>query len=576
MKNFLLSLSFLFLGMIAFAQEQHPMLDEFLSLRKQFRNKNIKPEQKQVLAFDYLAKSKKTKENKYIGRGFYLIALKSVSLAEKLQYLDSTISYTENLKGDNGFPMQAYMYRAHLFFKNKESQKALDNYFLAAEAEKLNPNIIYRFSIKYNIALLKRFLGEYEEAEALFLECKAYKEAETLSLKPQTEAEGTAKKHIERYLNILFQLSSIYYETEQSLACTALNKKGIQLAKYHNLASKYYSFVINEGINLNVKGDYKAAIDSLRKGYPYTNGRNKPVVDFYLGKSYFSSNKKVKGLYYFKKIDSVFNATNNLFPPLRDSYLYLIESTKENNNKEQQLYYTNQLIKVDSIIHTEYKYMYKNISKKYDIPSLISDKERLINELQEDNKIITKEKKWIFMACIFLILIIIGLLMYYRILKKKYEKRYKEIIQNSNSIIEEEKIIVKDTKVQAVSLDIDQNIITEVLQKLEVFEKAETYLKNQISLKDVAKEVDTNSKYLSKIINSHKNKNFTSYINDLRINYFINQIQKDLKYQKYTIRAIAEEIGFSNPEGFSRAFQRKTGLKPSYFIKKIIEDQKSK
>ncbi|WP_156169039.1 helix-turn-helix domain-containing protein [Kordia jejudonensis] len=574
MKKFLLFLGFLVVGMIAFAQEQHPMFEEFMSTRKQVRNKKMKSEEKEILAQDYLEKAKKTKDERFIGRGFYLLAVKNDDVKIKHQYLDSAISYTENLKGDKGFPVQAYMYRAHLFFKHKKYQKALDNYFLAAEAEKLSPNVIYKFSIKYNIALLKRFLGEYDEAEVLFLECKAYREEEIIS--SESIKQEVSKKYIDRYLNILFQLSSIYYETEQSSKCTALNKKGIQLAKQYDDTYMYYAFVVNEGVNLTLKGKHKAAIDSLHKGYPHINNTNKPVVDFYLGKSYFSLNKKEKALHHFKKIDSVFNATNSLFPPLRESYIYLIENTKKKRDKEKQLYYTNQLIKVDSIIHTEYKYMYKNISKKYDIPSLIFNKERLIKELQEDNKIITREKKWILIVFVLFGFAAIGLLLYYRGLKKKYERRYNEILHKSNSIVEEEKIILKDSKTRVVSLDIDENLIDEILEKLEIFKQKEAYLTNQISLKDVAKKLDTNSKYLSKIINSYKGKNFATYINDLRIDYFINKIQKDSTYRKYTIRAIAEEIGFSNPEGFSRAFQKKTGLKPSYFIRKIIEDQKSK
>jgi AraC-like DNA-binding protein len=164
---------------------------------------------------------------------------------------------------------------------------------------------------------------------------------------------------------------------------------------------------------------------------------------------------------------------------------------------------------------------------------------------------------------------LIGFLNNYK-LKKQYEKRYNDIIAKSKASVQEE-ISVKNAKPQAISLGIDSAIIDEVLQELDVFEKGEAYLTNQISLKDVAKIVNTNSKYLSKIVNTYKGKNFTTYINDLRIDYLVSHVQTDTKFQKYTIRAIAEEIGFSNPEGFSRAFQKKTGLKPSYFIKKVRE-----
>jgi AraC-like DNA-binding protein len=298
-------------------------------------------------------------------------------------------------------------------------------------------------------------------------------------------------------------------------------------------------------------------------------------MNYYLGNSYYKLGQKEKGLHYFKKNDSILNVTNDLYPSLIPAYEYLINDRKENKDLKGQLYYTNQLLKIDSIVDKDYGYLLKTIVKKYDAPKYAAEREEIITNLRNENSIITEEKKWIIIASLLVCMLAFGGLLYYYRLKKEYQKRYEAIINSSNSVIEE-KIEIKEVKMQPVSMEIDSEIVQNILKQLELFEQEETFLRNQISLKDVAKIVDTNSKYLSKIINAHKYKNFASYINDLRIDYFVNQIQKDSKYQKYTIRAIAEDIGFSNPEGFSRAFQRKTGLKPSYFIRKVMEDQKNK
>lgn len=81
------------------------------------------------------------------------------------------------------------------------------------------------------------------------------------------------------------------------------------------------------------------------------------------------------------------------------------------------------------------------------------------------------------------------------------------------------------------------------------------------------KKLETNSTYLSKTINQYKNKNFSQYINDLRIEDTITRLREDKKFRNYSIKAIAEEVGFSNSESFSKAFFKKTGYQPSYFIK---------
>ncbi|RYJ39601.1 Response regulator receiver protein [Flavobacterium anhuiense] len=74
---------------------------------------------------------------------------------------------------------------------------------------------------------------------------------------------------------------------------------------------------------------------------------------------------------------------------------------------------------------------------------------------------------------------------------------------------------------------------------------------------------------MSKVVNVYKEKSFTQYINDLRIEFAINQLQVNNKLRKYTVQALALEFGFNNAESFSTAFYKKTGIKPTYFIKEL-------
>ncbi len=565
MKKLLLFAILLFVGMITFAQEQNTMLEEFQSLRKQFRDTSMKFEQREKLAKEYLAKAKKTKEDKLIGRGYYLLAIRNPNPKQKIQYLDSTILYTKDIKGDDLFPIQAYMNKGASLYDQKDLKGTINNFILAEAAAERNGDIAYQYDIKYNIGFLKRHIGDYKEAETLLLQCKAYD-------------EDNEKINTYGYLMILYQLSCVYFEINEIQKCRALNEQGIELSKKRKNDPMYYSFVMNEGINLNKKGDYGTSIDSLEKALPHVMKENITFMNYYLGNSYYAIGKKEKGLHYFKKNDSILNEKNDLYPSLVPAYIYLIKDSKERQDFKAELYYTKQLLKIDTIIDKDYGYLLKTIVKKYDIPKYVAEGEEVIANLRKEKEIIISEKKRITIISILICMLAFGGLLYYYRLKREYKKRYEAIINNSNSVVEEQAPIkeVKNVKIQPISSEIDQEIIQSVLGQLQIFEEQKTYLTNQISLKDVAKQVNTNTKYLSKIINSHKNKNFTTYINDLRINYFINQIQKDSTYRKYTIRAIAEEIGFSNPEGFSRAFQRKTGLKPSYFIRKVIEDQKSK
>lgn len=107
-----------------------------------------------------------------------------------------------------------------------------------------------------------------------------------------------------------------------------------------------------------------------------------------------------------------------------------------------------------------------------------------------------------------------------------------------------------------------------LLKKLDTFELEKGYLRPDIKLGELSKIFKTNSSYLSKTINLYKGKNFNQYLNDLRINYAISKLDQDKIFRKYTIKAMAEEVGFKNPDSFVDAFINKTGEQPNCFIKK--------
>lgn len=565
MKKTLLFLLLIFSPVLIAAQEKGALLDEFEAVKQKFKDRSIHIDKLNELADAYFIKAKKSKKDIHIGRAYYLKVLGEKNTDKRLRLLDSVISYTKSVIGDLEFPMQAYMYKSKIYFYDKNYKKALDELIFAEQAATVNENLVYQRTTKYNIGLLKRFLGSYEEAKNLFLECKAFEESRGEEMK------------VSVYINILLQLASVYFELEEISKSKKLNLQGIQLAKKHGFENLYYSFVLNGGKVLNFEELYSVSIDSINKAYPHLPEMERTVANFYLGKNYYELGKKKQGIDYFKKIDTAFTKANDLFPSILTAYVYLINDSKEKNDKESQLYYTTQLLKVDSIVDKNFRYVSNGITKKYDVPRLLTEREDIIEELKQENEDVTKEKKWILISSIIICLFALtGFLYNYR-LKKIYEKRYQAIISSTSAPIIEEEIDVKDSNLKPIlSLNIDEKIIEETLKALKDFENSEAFLTNQISLKDVSKIVNTNSKYLSKIVNTYKGKNFTTYINDLRVDYLVSHVQTETKYQKYTIRAIAEEIGFSNPEGFSRAFQKKTGLKPSYFIKKVRENTQKK
>ena len=93
------------------------------------------------------------------------------------------------------------------------------------------------------------------------------------------------------------------------------------------------------------------------------------------------------------------------------------------------------------------------------------------------------------------------------------------------------------------------------------------YLNPQFTIGDCAKELETNRKYISQIINENFKTNFNNFINEYRVKevrrYLINP-----EYDNYSLNGIASMSGFHSKTTFNAAFKKFTGITPSYFKKK--------
>ncbi len=526
------------------------------------------PEKNRKYAEAYLYKALRDHDSLLIGKGYYLLARTEKRYTanaplNRISFYDSTIRYTRELKNPV-FPAVAYLEKGAVLHVQKKYAVALDNYLLA-ESRLGNKKSSTYYNIKFNIGFIHRIIGNYEEALKAFDECLKYQEK---------------TKHFDdgrRYYNLKNLISMTYHHIGKYDEATRINQEGIHYSLQRNLMNYYTKFLSNQGANLMFQGKYQEAIDSLEKALPNIPKHHKALNQFYLGKSYFAINKKEKALSYFKKVDTAFVNSSSLMLQSRETYKFLIQDSKQRQDKISELYYTNQLLKLDSMHHVQFKNLYKTITKEYDIPNLIKVKEQLINDLEKGQENATKKFNITFVISVVLSLFLLVGLLYNYILKRVYKKRYDAIVsKNKENRVSIE--VVKDTKTKNIvplAIGLDDDAIQTILKGLEVFEDEKLYLTNQISLQDTARIVKTNSKYLSKIINSYKGKTFVNYINDLRIDYLVDRIQNDEMYKKYTIKAISEEGGFINSGTFFKAFQRRTGLKPSYFIKKVREEQQN-
>jgi AraC-like DNA-binding protein len=107
----------------------------------------------------------------------------------------------------------------------------------------------------------------------------------------------------------------------------------------------------------------------------------------------------------------------------------------------------------------------------------------------------------------------------------------------------------------------------EYLQKLEqFFITQKPFLNPEITISEVANQLNVSSKYLSQAINETLGKNFYDFINSYRIDEAKKQLKNEASSRK-TVLEVLYESGFNSKSAFNSAFKKHTGYTPTEFRK---------
>ncbi len=160
-----------------------------------------------------------------------------------------------------------------------------------------------------------------------------------------------------------------------------------------------------------------------------------------------------------------------------------------------------------------------------------------------------------------------------------------DIAPGTNSSLKEKEVAgnrsaPENTETSAPHHNYEENsLITEetklrLLTSLREFEYSNLFTSGNMSLSYLSAHLNTNSKYLSYVIKKYKQKDFNNYINELRINYIMENLKNNPEWRQYKISVLAEKGGFSSHSKFATIFKANTGLSPSIFIQYLSEDKR--
>lgn len=484
--------------------------------------------------------------------------LSKLSHTDQLRYADSLITITQSKKYEK-YPAFGYLRKGNIRYEEGNYKEALELYLLASKFAKQNGNEHLYYTLKFNIGLLKNTAGERNEAQTFFIDYLNFVDNNPEFINDKA------------YNRVLFALADNSIYSKKLDQAKSYIDKGANNALETNDMAIYSSFVSYYGIYYYFSEDYRRAIDSLNRGKELIQKLDQvktriAICDYYIACSYMDLGETEASIDFFKKVDSVLVKSEDVIPELMDTYDYLIAYYKSKGETQKQIDFINTLLRLDSIRHTNELYLIKNIGDRYDKVELIEKKEQLIGQLEQEK--LFKENTIIILI---FFLGIIGLLAGYGF-RRNYlnRKRFEALLEKQKKKTDAPEFVAEIVGINnKMGVDISEDVVENVLKKLHVFENSDKFSKKQYTLNMLAKELNTNSAYLSKIINVYKNINFANYLNNLRVDYAVDRLTVDKSLRSYTIKAIAEEVGFKNAQSFSSAFHKKTGIYPSYFIKQL-------
>ncbi|MFC7774525.1 helix-turn-helix domain-containing protein [Flavobacterium sp. GCM10027622] len=572
--------AFLLITSLVFSQNRKMLTDkQFLELQdktKRFINSNVdsafvfanRIEQSQNATHKVFALAAKS----------YLYQLKRDSIQSKKYYAEANNLLIQIPNGQERLKSQAFLLNCGGLseWKRLNFGKALSLFLEGKKISKKAGDLIQVVKFNNNIALINSEVGNFK------LAIKASREMDAFT--DEIEYLYAHDQFIRSKSNINLNLGTFY---EKYYANNKSQKKLLDSAEYYYKKTLNYSnnllvTKINAKLNLGNVYFLKRDMPRAKKNYEevlfLTKEDGNLVEEYYttlynLGNLCFTQNKYDESLVYFLKMDSIYKLNKIEKEQSINSNYYLAKIYNSYGNASKARAYSKAYIE-----------SYENNELKLNDETSEVNVKLNHEEVKKEMFAIQKKYKNDLMLRYFftgLLIVLIAMFFYF-----KSKRDRKKVNAKVNAIIEKYKLDqlsinsteVKDTfeeltdsqeKKEGVSINLDEEKENEILGKLIVLEKKLYYLKPDFTQQSVAKKIKTNTTYLSYVVNKKFGKSFSEYSNELKINYAINEMISNPVYRKYSTQAIAESVGFKNAVSFTRSFNKRTGVTPAQFIKRL-------
>ena len=277
-----------------------------------------------------------------------------------------------------------------------------------------------------------------------------------------------------------------------------------------------------------------------------------------------------KSLYYARQHDN-----GNL---IRDNYRLLADIYMQEGKAASYIRTANQYIRLldSTFANTQYLYLkdleFSTINNRY------QQKINTLEDAQYYNGRIIKMKDRIIGICISVSFIVILLLLYVYRQKKQEEQKNRLLFEKNAELLAIDRKSRRSNPSRNDSgknapAGTDNNNQQALISRIQqIMDETNLFLDADFSLEKLAKELKSNTSYVSHAINESMGKNFTSLVNEYRIKRAC-RFMAEPENRNYTLEYISSKVGFKSRNTFYVSFKKYIGLTPAQYLR--ISDEEN-
>lgn len=370
-------------------------------------------------------------------------------------------------------------------------------------------------------------------------------------------------------------------------------EKYLHMLEQHPLSQsqkQYYYLIFNRGLIASCREQYPEAVECFRQS-SFLEGKNtSPSVWYEMGNAFAGWGKTDSAMVSYSKAVDIAKQSNN-YEETSQACKALSEIYKLTNQPDSAIKYQTLYINLQDSLFNINKF---NLAKAqlFDYENNLID--RHINSLHG----------WIWLLVGIIILAVVILIIIMRLYRQLQSAQRLLVRKNEELIAQNERnkqlradyLTTKresmpqqplshneiidashdETASEGVELPLTQEQRSLLAEQItEVMDRDDVIVDPDFNLNKLAKLVNSNSKYVSAIINDVFKKNFKTLLNEYRIREVCRRLSDDENYGQLTIAAIANTVGYNSMNNFITVFKRIVGMTPSKYRQLSLKERKT-